>query len=259
MKFSIITVCFNSEKTIKDTIESVLNQTYSNIEYIIIDGNSNDTTVEIIKYYEVKFNQKNISYKWISEPDKGIYDAMNKGLSMANGDLIGIINSDDWFELDALSQILKVKRDTLFSIISGNKNKVNNKNKVYKTVENKKDIEKYIGRIMPLNHPATFVDKSVYEQIGFFNTNYKLSADYELIFRAYSAGVQFLFTDKVIVNMRNTGATHLTKNLFITAKEDFEIRKNNKVKFAYLYYIKRLVFNYLVIVRSKLKNLFNLF
>ncbi|WP_372754706.1 glycosyltransferase family 2 protein [Mariniflexile sp.] len=253
MKFSIITVCFNSEKTIVDTIESVLNQSYSNIEYIIIDGKSSDKTPEIIKLYEPKFKQKNIVYKWISEPDKGIYDAMNKGISMANGDLIGIINSDDWFELDALSQILKVKRTNLFSIISGKKNKINNKNEVYKTVQNKKDIAKYICGTMPINHPATFVDKSVYQKIGLFNTDYKLSADYDFVFRAYRKGVQFLFTDEVLVNMRNTGATHLTKNLFITAKEDFRIRKNNKVKLAHIYYLKRILFNFLVITRDKLK------
>ena len=94
MKFTIITVCFNSEKYISDAIESVLNQTYSDIEYIIIDGNSTDTTIDIIKKYVPLFNGK---LKWLSEKDKGLYDAMNKGIKLATGDVIGLINSDDLF------------------------------------------------------------------------------------------------------------------------------------------------------------------
>ena len=92
MKFSLITVAFNSSKTISDTFQSVLSQTYNNIEYIIVDGNSTDDTLEIIKAYEPKFNGR---MRWISEPDKGLYDAMNKGIKMATGDVVGIINSDE--------------------------------------------------------------------------------------------------------------------------------------------------------------------
>ena len=109
-------------------------------------------------------------------------------------------------------------------------------------------------KIMPLNHPATFVHKTIYEDIGHFNTQYKLSADYDFIFRAYNYGAKFLFTDKVIVNMRNTGSTYQLKNIFITAKEDYEIRKKNKIKLAYFYYLKRLGFNYLLLLRNLLRS-----
>ncbi len=251
---SIITVSYNSETTIKDTIESVLNQTYKNIEYIIIDGNSSDNTIDILKSYEANFSKRGITYKWVSEPDKGIYDAMNKGLLLSRGNLIGILNSDDWYSNNAIELIIsKIIKWNNFTIISGKKNKVNSKKEILKTIQNKKNIKKYIHRTMPINHPATFVFRSVYDSIGFFNIHYKLSADYDLIFRAYNAGVKFLFTDEIIVNMRNNGATHQTRNLFITAKEDFLIRKKNNVKYANFYYLKRILFNFLVIIRAIFK------
>ena len=162
-KVSIITVCFNSEKTIRDTIDSVLNQTYKNIEYIIVDGKSVDTTIDIIKSYELEFKRKNISFKWISEKDTGIYNAMNKGVRLAKGDLIGILNSDDWYSSNAVSEVVAVNGNQDFSVISGKKNKVNFKKEILKTIKNKKDIQKYIHRTMPINHPATFVHKKVYE------------------------------------------------------------------------------------------------
>lgn len=121
IKISIITVCFNSEKTIKDTIESVLNQTYPNIEYIIIDGNSVDKTIDIIKSYESSFEQKGISIHWISETDNGIYSAMNKGFALSNGELIGILNSDDWYSREAVSKIVAKNQNQNFTIISEKK------------------------------------------------------------------------------------------------------------------------------------------
>ncbi|PKQ45751.1 glycosyltransferase family 2 protein [Confluentibacter flavum] len=253
---SIITVCYNSENTIKDTIESVLNQTYPHIEYIVIDGNSKDQTLNIIKSYEREFKEKSILFKWISEPDKGIYDAMNKGLKMASGELIGILNSDDWYAINTVSEIIEIGHREDFCVISGKKTKVDANKNVKQTVQNKKNIKKYIYKTMPLNHPATFAHKNVYKQIGDFNTDYRLSADYDLIFRAFNAKAKFIFTDEVLVYMRNTGATHQIKNLFVTAREDLLIRKSNDVKLAYFYYLKRITFNILVIFRNILRTLF---
>lgn len=250
---SVVTVCYNSEETIKDTLLSILNQTYNNIEYIVVDGNSTDNTLNIIKSFENKFKEKKIKYKYISESDKGIYYAMNKGLSLCSGEFIGILNSDDWYEPITIEEIIKTKGDESFAIISGNKNKVNSGKKVLKTVKYKENLAKFIHKTMPINHPTTFVHKTVYNKIGLFDTRYTLSADYDFIFRAYNNGVCFLFIDKVLVNMRNTGATHQTKNLFITAKEDYQIRKKNRVKLAYIYYIKRICFNYMVILRDFFK------
>lgn len=102
IKVSIITVCRNSENTIRDTINSILAQTYHNLEYIIIDGKSSDQTVDIITEYEQIFSERHIDYIYLSEPDHGMYDAMNKGICMAHGELVGIINSDDWYESGAV-------------------------------------------------------------------------------------------------------------------------------------------------------------
>lgn len=255
---SIITVCYNSESTLKDTIESVLNQSYQNLEYIIIDGGSMDKTINVIKSFELKFKKKNITYSWISEPDKGIYDAMNKGLNLVQGDYIGILNSDDWYANDTVSKIIAMGYNKEYCIISGWKTKVNGAKIEQKTFRNKKDIKRYIHRLMPINHPATFVHKDVYKKIGGFNINYQLSADYDLIYRSFNSNVKFLFIDDVLVYMRNTGATHQAKNLFITAKEDYIIRKNNKVKLASVFYIKRLIFNYLIIFRNNLRIFLNM-
>ena len=254
---SIITVSYNSAYTIEDTINSILNQTHTNIEYVIVDGNSSDDTVKVIKSYEERFIKKGINYKWISEPDKGIYDAMNKGISMVNGKIIGIINSDDWYSNDAISEAVKIFNNKTFAIVSGERRKVKLNKKPYGVHYNKKEIKKHIYKIMPINHAATFVHKSVYEEIGLFDTNYKLSADYDLIYRAFNANVNFLFIDRIIVNMRNSGATGQLKNLSVTAKEDHHIRKKNNVKFAQFYYIKRLGFNVLIIIRDTIRKLIN--
>jgi len=112
MTISIITICFNSEKTIAKTIESILEQDYQNIEYLIIDGASKDGTMKIVNSYKKKFNQKGIEYVISSEKDKGIYDAMNKGVGKASGDVVGILNSDDYYAApDVLSHVVKAFKD----------------------------------------------------------------------------------------------------------------------------------------------------
>lgn len=255
---SVITVCHNSATTIRDTIESVLNQTYTSIEYILIDGNSNDETLDIIKSYEEIFKKKGIKYKYISEVDKGIYDAMNKGLRIAKGNIIGILNSDDWYEENALDEIRNLyNQNKRLSIYVGEMNRVNKDKIPYKINYNIKNISRTIHKAMPINHPASFVHKDVYSKIGLFDIQYKLSADYDFIFRAYNLGVSFLFTDKVIVNMRNSGATSQLENLWITAKEDHLIRKKNNIKWSRFYYIKKLIFNGLVSIRDTLKSVMN--
>lgn len=253
MLVTIITASFNSEATLKDTIKSVLGQSYDRLEYIIIDGNSSDKSLEIIRSFEKDFIKRGVIYKWQSEPDKGIYHAMNKGLSMAAGDLIGILNSDDWYFPEAVSEMVNLTQDDQFSISSGNLVKVGRDKKPLKTLFPKRPIGKYIFKTMPVNHPATFVHKNVYKKIGPFDLSYTLSADYDLIIRAYLAGATFLYSKKTIVNMRKTGASHDLKNIFITAREDYLIRKKNNIKLAYFYYLKRLVLNYLIIVRDKLR------
>ena len=172
LKVSIITVCFNSEKTIRDTIESVLSQDYLNIEYIIIDGSSTDGTMNIIQEYEARINTI------ISEPDKGIYDAMNKGLKLATGDAIGILNSDDYFEYSSvISDVVNCfKSNTKASLVIGDLVFVDSLNlqSIVRHYSSKKfkPWKLRFGWMPP--HPATFILHSAYEKVGYFSLDLKL-------------------------------------------------------------------------------------
>lgn len=180
MKFSIITVTFNSSKTLQATIDSVTKQNYSDIEYIIIDGYSTDITLEIIKS-----NSSKIS-KWISEPDNGLYDAMNKGISMATGDIIGILNSDDIFSSNSvLEEIaafhLKYNIDaSIGNVIQKNTN--NDIIRVYRSISWTPEKLK-IGFMPP--HPSIFIRRDLFQKFGLYNTTFKIAADYELVLRFF--------------------------------------------------------------------------
>lgn len=197
-KISIITVAYNAEGTIEQTINSVLNQTYSNIEYIVIDGGSTDRTVDIIEKYD-----SFISF-WISEPDQGIYYAMNKGIEMATGEIIGIINADDWYEKNALDIIVNVFNDAEVEIVYGKLNIVENDKVVRSTYP--LPLNNMWFR-MAIDHPATFVKRSVYERLGLFDTSYMLAADYDFLLKAYCEGVKFQYIDSTIANFRNDGVS----------------------------------------------------
>lgn len=215
---TIITVSYNAVKTIEDTIVSVLGQTYNNIEYIIIDGGSTDGTLDIIKKYQDK-----ITY-WVSEPDKGIYDAMNKGIAKANGELIGIINSDDWYELDAVQNVVSQCDDTHSVIYHGGLNMIKD-GVVFYTSSAPIKIQK-LKKGMIINHPATFVPKKIYKEIGGFSTSYKIASDYDFILRAYMKGFRFKPIDTIIANFRTGGTSGVIT--MKSLKELHTIRKNNK-------------------------------
>ena len=195
-KVSIITVVYNGADTIEQTIQSVLGQTYKNIEYIIIDGASTDGTQEIIGKY-----QNRIAY-FISEKDKGIYDAMNKGIEHATGDVIGIINSDDWYEIDAVekavSTLNKYEADVIYGrIFCGARPEEMSLVPIY--------LLETLWYHMAISHPSVFVKKSIYDIYGLFNIKYKIAADYELMLRLYSNNVKFAFIDEVLAYFRTGG------------------------------------------------------
>lgn len=191
---SIITVCFNSEKTIERTIKSVLEQTYKNLEYIIVDGKSTDKTLEIVEKYRPLFKGR---MKVISEPDQGIYDAMNKGICNASGELIGIINSDDYYETDAVENVVAAMKDEYYQILYGML-------RVIKENEDTKVI------VMPkhenlenemLAHPTCFVTKKVYSDFGMFDTKYRSCADHDFMLRMRKhSEVVFLPVYKLLAN-----------------------------------------------------------
>ena len=228
IKVSIITVSLNSEKTIEQTIKSVLHQTYTNLEYIIIDGGSTDGTIDIIHKYADR-----IAY-FVSEPDNGLYDAMNKGIEKATGELIGIINSDDWYELDALKTVVALfARNIKADVIHGGIRIYDNErfSSVYcpKTSELK---------LCMIPHPACFVTKKAYQKFGTFNLNYNIAADYELLAHIYTSNGQFIFNNKTLANLRLGGASDLHRKTGHDESEELKKRYNLKYTPSYLSLIK---------------------
>ncbi len=211
LKVSIITVSFNSENTIKDTIESVLNQTYRNIEYIIIDGGSKDGTVAIIKDYEEEFSKRGIAYIWISEKDKGIYDAMNKGIEKSNGDLIGIINSDDWYENNSIARVVERYNIEKFDMIYGD----------IRIIKREKSFVKK-AKLSPVvtsrywNHPTTFVKKDLYQKIR-FQCKY-IYDDLDFMLRVRKNKYKVIVLNEVLANFRLGGISN-KKNFFQLLKD----------------------------------------
>lgn len=174
---TIITPCYNSEGTIERTIKSIIDQNYGNIQYIVVDGKSSDRTLDIVEKYRPYFKDRLLV---ISEKDNGIYDAMNKGISKAGGDLIGIINSDDWYENNAFETVAKIYQESQESMIV-----IYGMLKVWRGSELCRiymNLHRFIEENM-ITHPTCFVDRRVYQNYGVYNTKYKSSADYEFILR----------------------------------------------------------------------------
>jgi len=212
---SIITVVYNGIKTIEQTILSVIRQPYKNKEYIIIDGGSTDGTIDMIKKY-----QSHLAY-WVSEPDNGIYDAMNKGIEHAQGELIGILNSNDWFE------------ENIFNTIADQFQKTGNNCVIHGILRNFLEEEFYnitgnsIRRLRydMIQHPTCFIPRKIYETFGVYNTKYKYSADYDLILRLVNKEVNFSFIEKVITNFRIGGVSSTTE----AEKEMYRVRINHQL------------------------------
>ncbi len=206
MKVSIITASFNSASTILDTIKSVITQSYTDIEYIIIDGGSTDATVGIIQAFSPWISH------WVSEPDEGIYDAMNKGIHLATGDIIAFLNSDDFYvHSDVISQVVNHFKRTNADSIYGNIQYVNphNTQKIVRHwVSGMYQRHKFLLGWMP-PHPAFFVKREVYLTLGCFNTRLKTSADYEFMLRTlYKHKVSSDYLPELIVRMRTGGASN---------------------------------------------------
>lgn len=241
MKFSIITVCYNSSATIRNAIESVLTQTYRDIEYIIVDGASTDGTLDIIKEYEPSFNGR---MHWISERDRGLYDAMNKGFAMATGDVIGLINSDDLFcDIDAIEMVVKkFKEDSSLDCVYADLYYVA-KDNIYKIVRKWKSGEKRsFSKGWHPAHPTFYVKKAVYDRCGLFDLDFKLAADFELMLRLIEKErISIAYLPVPIVRMRLGGAT--SKNLTNIKRGNIEcIRafKKNGIAVSAFYPIYRL-------------------
>lgn len=219
MKVSIITVSYNSALTIVDTIKSVINQDYKDIEYIIIDGSSSDNTLALIEPF------KNQISKIVSEPDKGIYDAMNKGLALATGDIIGILNSDDVYAdhsviSDVVASMHRAKTDACYAdLCYVEKNDLSKVVRYWQSGPYFKN--NFMKGWMP-PHPTFFLKKECYQKFGFFNLEFRTSADYEIMLRMlYKHGVSCTYLPRVIIQMRVGGQSNVSiKNRIKANRED---------------------------------------
>ncbi len=217
MKISIITVCFNSEKTIKDTLISVSNQKNVDVEHVLIDGASKDGTLDIIK------NHHKVS-KLISEPDNGIYDAMNKGINLATGEIIGTLNADDFYYDDnVLKEVKEVFLDPSIEACYGDlvyikQDDISQTVRFWKSNDYKNGLFK--SGWMPA-HPTFFVRKNVYERLGGFKLDYKIAADFELLFKFIEQNkIKTKYIPKVMVKMRLGGTTNKSfKNIWVQNRE----------------------------------------
>lgn len=223
--FTIITATFNSEKTLQRTIESVLNQTVTNFEYLIIDGNSKDNTVSIIKEYQSIFEEKNLVLKYISEPDKGIYDAWNKGLNRSNGEWISFLGSDDYYVSDAL-EIYKSIPMQQYNYIHSKVKLVNEKGEELRILGN--DLkENLFMKYMNIAHVGSFHHKSLFTSER-FNLKYKSSSDYFFFLKNYDLLKPF-FIDKITACMQHGGiSTQVNSALKETLLVKLELQRRNR-------------------------------
>ena len=231
MKLSIITATYNSERTLRDTMESILNQTFQDFENILVDGASKDATLDIIREYEPRFQGK---MRYVSEPDKGIYDAMNKGFAMATGDVIGILNSDDFF----------TSEDVLQAVVDGFAGEY--VDAVYADIhfvgtdDLTKCVRYYSSSVfrpwmmrfgMIPAHPSFYCRKAVYDQYGSFDTTYRIAADFEILLRLiFIHRIRTRYVKKDFVTMRLGGASTTGYGSWsLIMKEHLQIMKQHGV------------------------------
>jgi len=227
MKVSIITVTYNSEKFLEQTIISVMNQVYNNIEYIIIDGGSKDNTLEIIRKYS------HFISNWISEPDNGIYDAMNKGIKLASGDIVGFLNSDDIFYDNNIIKIVassfKNNIECLFGDIVFVDNKNTNKiTRIYSSHKFKLNYFSY-GHMPP--HPSFYALKSLYTKYNYFKTDYKIASDFDFLLRTLLIHrSKYVYVKAIFVKMRTGGISSAFKNKILLNNEILRACNENGIK-----------------------------
>lgn len=231
MKISIVTATYNSEKTIEETILSVLSQEYQNFEHIIIDGASKDHTMEIVKKYEPKYNGKLI---YISEPDKGIYDAMNKGISISTGEIIGLLNSDDKYaNNEVLGKIAQTIKEKECDGIHGNL--------LYMDEETmSKPQRKWITKSTNIRrgnvtaHPTLYLKRKIYDKLGLYDLKYRVVSDYDFMVKLLTdKDIKLVHINEYLIHMRSGGTSSAgLKGYLYNLKESYQILKDNNIKFA---------------------------
>lgn len=229
MKISIVTVCLNASTTIRKTIQSVLNQSRKADEYIIIDGGSTDGTLDIIKEYGTFVTHI------VSEKDKGISDAFNKGIQLATGDFIGILNADDWYEPSTLHLVETYGKGA--DILHGKIQYWRGAEKDYLAEGN----HHFLAKEMTIHHPTVFIRKKVYGQLGAFRLKYRYAMDYDLVLRFYLAGQRFEYIPLILANMAFDGASDTNWHNAIRESLLSKVENGISPLQAYTYYYKQII------------------
>lgn len=255
MKITIITVCFNSEKTIKDTLESVLSQNYTNFNYIIKDGLSTDNTSKIIQEYIPMFKKRGIEVKYISSLDNGLYDAMNQAIAISDGDIIGIINSDDIIQdnnafFKIVDRFNSDKCDAVYSdLYMMDYETMSNPIRVF--IAGKKSYK--TGWYPP--HPTLYIKRNLYNKYGNYNTNYKIAADYDFMIRIMKNDIKMSYIEEPLIYMRAGGtSTNSLKSYIKSFNEGLRVLRVNNIKFPLIVNI----FRTLNILKQRLMAIFKI-
>ncbi|MCU0285245.1 MAG: glycosyltransferase [Acidobacteria bacterium] len=230
---SIVTVVFNGAKYLEQAIQSVVSQDYQNIEYIVIDGGSTDGSVDIIRKYSDK-----IAY-WVSEPDQGIFHAMNKGIKKATGDYIGILNADDWYEpgiIQKVAEMSEAKDEFERSVFYCDYYRYDEELNEIGKVKRCSTLEYWKG--MSVLHQSMFIGRGVYEQLGDYDLKYRLAADYDFLLRMADAGVEFEKIDIHGVNFRRGGES--------TMRMRESIREASHINGQYFGYLSKKHFSFIL-------------
>ena len=237
VKISIITSVYNNQETIKDAIESVLGQTYKNVEYVIVDGGSNDDTVSIVKSYGDKIS------KFVSEKDKGIYDGLNKGVKLATGDVVAFLHSDDIYASHTvIEDVAKAfERDEHLDGIYGDLvyTPKSDTSKVLRYWKSKDFDEALLAKGWMPAHPTLFLKREVYEKYGGFDLSFKIAGDYDFMLRVLSAGIKVKYIPEVLYKMRVGGESNKSlKNIILKSQEDLRALRKNGVGGLWSLFIK---------------------
>jgi glycosyltransferase involved in cell wall biosynthesis len=242
LKVSIITICLNSKEFIASTIESVLMQSYKNIEYIVIDGESTDGTLEIIKKYVGSIS------KYVSEKDKGIYDAMNKGVLLASGDIIGFLNADDiFYDNTVIQRIVSAFTNDSTDSVYGNLVYVNRQDavRITRRWKSKEFRDGLFEKSWTPAHPTFYCKRALYKQLGFYRTDFKIAADVELMYRFLQKyHIRSKYIDADFVRMRDSGVSNrgIQSTIIITREMKKAINENgghfNLVKYLFFKFLK---------------------
>ena len=249
MRISIITITYNSSKTLPRALESVRSQTYGDIEHIIVDGASTDGTKELIEAYAQSSNHKSQTspslegrdgvgfphVRWISEPDEGIYNALNKGIRMATGDVIGFLHSDDiLYSPDSIGQIAAAFADGTVDVVYGDLQYCKGDRVTRRWKSNTFNSGSLQYGWMP-PHPTVYVRKKVYEEVGPYDEWFRISADYDMILRIFTAGYKTCYIPQVLVSMETGGASNRdAKARLSKTQEDYIALKKNHIGAGYL-------------------------